>query len=107
MRSACRRVVRHIAAVRGIPVMAILGPSRSAEVAAARQVAMYLCHTLLSLTMTDVGRAFGRDRTTVAHACASVEDSRDNGAVDAAITAFEHALAPALQTARGAKDVRH
>src|SRR5688500_17958218 len=39
----------------------------------ARQVAMYLAHIGLGLTFTAVARLFGRDRRTVAHACALVE----------------------------------
>jgi hypothetical protein len=41
-----------------------------AKVALARQVAMYLAHVVCGLTLTDTGRLFGRDRTTVAHAAA-------------------------------------
>ena len=37
---------------------------------------MYVAHVVLSLNMTDIGRGFGRDRTTVLHACHLVEDSR-------------------------------
>src|SRR5690606_30622936 len=47
--------------------------------ASARQVAMYLCHTLLHISLSAVGRYFGRHRTTVAHACVLVEDQREEG----------------------------
>lgn len=58
----------------------LAAPSRaSAEVAFARQVAMYLAHTCYRLTYDEVADAFGRERTTVAHACAVVEDERDEG----------------------------
>ena len=58
-------------------------PTRGrSRVAFARQVAMYLAHVMFGLTLTDVGRAFGRDRTTVSHACALVEDARDNPEFD-------------------------
>ncbi len=43
-----------------------------------RQVAMYVAHVVLRLTQAEVGRGFGRDRTTVAHACQVVEDLRDD-----------------------------
>ena len=39
------------------------------RIANARQVAMYIAHVNCGLSLTDVGRQFGRDRTTVAHAC--------------------------------------
>lgn len=53
-----------------------------AKVALARQVAMYLAHVVYGLSLTDVGRIFERDRTTVAHACAIVEDRRDDQIFD-------------------------
>lgn len=50
-----------------------------AEIAFARQVAMYLAHTCYRLTYEEVAASFGRERSTVAHACALVEDRRDEG----------------------------
>jgi len=47
------------------------------NIADARQLAMYLVHVYLGYSMTAVGGFFGRDRTTVSHACARVEDRRD------------------------------
>lgn len=49
-----------------------------AGVALARQSAMYLAHVAGGLTLTEVGHLFGRDRTTVAHACGVIEDRRDD-----------------------------
>lgn len=62
------------------------GPAR---VALARQVAMYLTHVACGLTLTDVGRLFARDRTTVAHACAVVEDLRDDAKFDRVLELVE------------------
>lgn len=62
------------------------------EVAFARQVAMYLAHVAGGLPMTEVGRLFARDRTTVAHACAVVEDRRDDPVFDRALAVLEFAL---------------
>ena len=39
---------------------------------------MYVTHVTLRINMSDVGRGFGRDRTTVVHACHLVEDLRDD-----------------------------
>ncbi len=65
-------------------------PTRGrSRVAFARQVAMYLAHVTFGLTLTDVGRAFGRDRTTVSHACALVEDARDNPDLDRTLELIE------------------
>jgi len=53
-------------------------PGRAAAgVARARQIAMYVAHVALGLSMNEIGRGFGRDRTTVSHACHRVEDLRD------------------------------
>jgi hypothetical protein len=58
----------------------LVRPTRARqEVAFARQVAMYLVHVCYQLSYTEVGRVFGRERTTVAHACAKVEDAREDG----------------------------
>jgi len=65
------------------------GVSRTAF---ARQIAMYLAHVVFGLTLTEVGAAFGRDRTTVRHACALVEDRRDQPGFELALAALEAGL---------------
>ncbi|MBP1843823.1 hypothetical protein J2046_002079 [Rhizobium petrolearium] len=54
-----------------------------------RQIAMYVCHVVLRISMSDIGEAFGRDRTTVGHACHVVEDRRDDPAFDDFVSAVE------------------
>ncbi|OYW54589.1 MAG: hypothetical protein B7Y80_05960 [Hyphomicrobium sp. 32-62-53] len=71
------------------------GPAR---VALARQVAMYLTHVACGLTLTDVGRLFARDRTTVAHACAVVEDLRDDAKFDRVLDLVEMIVRFQLQS---------
>jgi len=54
----------------GISREALSSPDRSAHVAWARQVAMYLARELTDATLPAIGRAFGgRNHTTVLHAC--------------------------------------
>lgn len=53
-----------------------------ARVALARQAAMYLAHTGFGLNLTNAGELFSRDRTTVAYACAVIEDRRDDPVFD-------------------------
>ncbi|MCV3735681.1 transposase (plasmid) [Rhizobium sp. TRM96647] len=64
---------------------------RSARRSAAhvRQIAMYICHVALQLSFADIGQAFGRDRTTVSHACNVVEDRRDDSAFDDFVATLE------------------
>ncbi len=66
-----------------------------ARVALARQVAMYLAHVGCGLSLTAAGNLFGRDRTTVAHACLIVEDRRDDPLFDYALDLLEWAV-PAM-----------
>jgi hypothetical protein len=70
-----------------------------------RQIAMYVCHVSLSLPMSEIGIAFGRDRTTVSHACARVEDRRDDRAFDEFVGTVERiVLSIAAVTAGGSDD---
>ncbi|WP_245279979.1 helix-turn-helix domain-containing protein [Hyphomicrobium sp. 99] len=62
------------------------------DVAEARQVAMYLAHVCCRMTLTEVGLMFGRDRTTVAHACLKVEYRRDDPSFDRALDVLSWAL---------------
>jgi hypothetical protein len=54
-----------------------------------RQIAMYVCHVSLQVSLSDIGQAFGRDRTTVSHACHVVEDRRDDAAFDDFVATVE------------------
>jgi chromosomal replication initiation ATPase DnaA len=65
-------------------------PGRSTlDVARVRQIAMYVGHVVLRLSMSDVGRGFGRDRTTVLYACHLVEDMRDDTDFDRIVATME------------------
>lgn len=55
-------------------------------------MAMYLAHVAFGLSFTRVGICFGRDRTTVRHACALIEDRRDDPGYDLALSALEAGL---------------
>ena len=68
----------------------LFAPTRGSPRAAfARQVAMYLAHTGFALSFETIARAFGRDRTTVSHACHVVEDGRDDVLLDWRLAALE------------------
>jgi hypothetical protein len=79
-----------VAQVFGVTTDQIRAGSRGrAHVAKARQVAMYLAHVICQKTLSDVGRLFDRDRTTVAHACSLVEDRRDDPLFDQVMELLE------------------
>jgi chromosomal replication initiation ATPase DnaA len=77
----------------GVDPVDLAAPSRSIrKVARARQTAMYLAHTSLSLTLERAGKMFGRNRSTASHACHTVEDLRDEPGFDDQVAALESCL---------------
>lgn len=78
-----------------------------ATVALARQVAMYLAHVACGHSLTRVGEIFGRDRTTVAHACMVVEDRRDVASFDRSLDLLELAVTSLLQPRDETVDSQH
>ncbi len=92
--AAAISIITHLVCVSfGIPVAQMRARTRCrAPIAFARQVAMYLAHIGPGMTLTDIGAGFGRDRTTAAHACATVEDRRDDPVLDVSLDCLEHAV---------------
>jgi len=74
----------------GVSIRDLSSRSRSrAKVAFARQMAMYLCHVVGRMSIKAVSEEFGRDRTTIAHACNTIEDRRDSPIFDKQIEFLE------------------
>jgi hypothetical protein len=67
------------------------------EVSRVRQIAMYVTHVVLGLSMNEVGRGFQRERTTVLHACHLIEDMRDDREFDRIIAMTERVAAAAFR----------
>jgi hypothetical protein len=77
-RGLCVAISVAVGAALNVPAFCLFRPSRGiGSVAYARQVAMYVAHVELRVSMQRVGEAFGRNRTTVAHACRHIEELRD------------------------------
>ncbi len=95
-RSALRlqlRLLGMVAQAFGFRPRDLAGATRGcAQVALARQAAMYLARVSLGLTLCQAAGLFGRDRTTAAHACRVIEDRRDDPCFDAKLAAIEEAL---------------
>jgi chromosomal replication initiation ATPase DnaA len=73
-------------------------PTRSfAGVSRVRQIAMYVTHVGLGISMQEVGRGFARDRTTVRHACHIIEDLRDDADFDRAVVMTERVALAAFR----------
>jgi chromosomal replication initiation ATPase DnaA len=76
-----------------VEAQAMKAPTRGErDIAFARQTAMYLAHVALGMTLSQVARGFGRDRTTARYACRVVEDRREEPAFDAQVRGIESAL---------------
>jgi chromosomal replication initiation ATPase DnaA len=91
--SVCRFIENLVSGALGIGLAELRATRRGrAAVAFARQTAMYLAHVHFGLTLSQVGKNFGRDRTTVAHACARVEDSRDDPQFERVLVCLEATL---------------
>ena len=68
-------IQKTIAEYYGIRVSDLKGKRRNRQIARPRQVAMALAKELTSMSLPDIGDAFGgRDHTTVIHACKKVEE---------------------------------
>ncbi len=61
----------------------LISSKRSRNIVLPRQIAMYLCRSMLNMTTTAIGKTFGnRDHTTVLHGCDVVaEQLKDNYAL--------------------------
>jgi chromosomal replication initiator protein len=77
-------IMRRVAAAFGVTEKDLLGPSRLRTVLTARQVAMYLVRELTGLSLPRTAAAFGRDHTTVLHACRKVVAGLESDAALAA-----------------------
>lgn len=81
------------AAAYRIALADIASPRRGrARVALARHLAIYLQHVAFGATLSACGRLFARDRASVRHACARIEDARDDPGFDRAVAGLEAAL---------------
>ena len=79
----------------GARAEAVSGGGREIRVAFARQVAMYLASVGFGMSLGRVARAFGRDRSTVRHACRVMEERRENPGFDRWMEALEASVARA------------
>lgn len=68
-------VQHHVAGAYGLDLRMLTSRRRSQKLVRARQIAMYLaCDLLPGCSLPQIGRAFGRDHTTVIHARRVVTD---------------------------------
>jgi chromosomal replication initiation ATPase DnaA len=92
------KVLSLVASVYDVPVAELAQSTRQGpKVAAARQVAIYLAHTVLKLSFTDLAALFGRSRSTALHAVRRVEERREDPRVDQTLTWLESLLRSSME----------
>jgi len=74
----------------------------SLPIARVRQIGMYIAHVTLGMKMTAVGAGFGRDKSTVVHACHTIEDMRDDEDFDRIVARVERLVRVAFSLERWA-----
>lgn len=102
-RALARLVMAAVTLEFGIPEAILYSPTKgSSRASFARQIGMYLTHIVYEINLSRVARVFGRDRSTVSHACRVVEEYRDDPVIDEKLNKLESFLtrapspAPAL-----------
>ncbi len=78
----------------GLKANDLLSKTRAANIARPRQVAMFIARELTRHSLPEIGRAFGRDHSTVMHACRKIQQDleldvqlkRDFDAIKAALS---------------------
>ncbi|MBE3576436.1 MAG: chromosomal replication initiator protein DnaA [Limnochordales bacterium] len=73
MRVTVAAIQKVVAEYFGVPLDELRGKRRSRSVAFPRQIAMYLARELTDASLPQIGEEFGRDHTTVLHACEKVK----------------------------------
>lgn len=98
----CRSIECAAAAVFAVPLTQLRAPTRGApRVALARQAAMYLAHVTFALSHRRIATLFRRERTTVAHACRTVEDRRDEVWLEARLRRLEAVVSREAEVSHG------
>lgn len=98
----CECMMDIVAALFNVSSKELRRPGRTGQdVARVRQIAMYVTHVILRMSMREVGRGFGRDRTTVVHACHLIEDMREDADFDQVVLMTERVAMAAFRDRMG------
>ena len=86
----CDGLIDILSAYFDVSGRAIRSPKRQAlAIARIRQIGMYIANVVLGINMTTVGQGFGRNKSTVIHACHLIEDMRDDEEFDQIVSRLE------------------
>lgn len=73
------QINRFIAEKYDLRITDLIGPKRNKNIALPRQIAMFIIRKLTTLSLPEIGKAFGgRDHTTVIHAINSIEGKKNS-----------------------------
>jgi chromosomal replication initiator protein len=72
------RIIKESASYFGIRVEDLLGKSQQREFVQPRQICMFLCRELLTISYQTIGRIFGRDHSTVITSVRQVQTLIEN-----------------------------
>lgn len=86
----CDGLIDIISAYFNVSGRDIRSPKRhNLDVARVGQIGMYIANVVLGINMTMIGQGFGRNKSTVIHACHLIEDMRDDEEFDFLIARLE------------------
>ena len=95
--AACDGIIDLLAIFFNVSGRQLRSAGRTAlPIARVRQIGMYIAHVTLGMKMTAVGAGFGRDKSTVVHACHTIEDMRDDEEFDGIVARVERLVAIAF-----------
>ena len=86
-------IINEVAKTYNVSVSDILSNRRTASLALARQVAMYIARETTDLSYKQIGESFGKDHTTVMYAVDKIEKTMaDDASVDKIVNDLINAL---------------
>ena len=98
----CDCVIDVVAAMFSVSSKELRAHGRTShDVCRVRQIAMYVAHVVLELKMSEVGKGFGRDRTTVVYACHMIEDLREDEDFERVVSTVERVMRAAFRHRQG------
>ena len=87
----CDCVIDLMSALFGTSGRELREPGRGERsVSRVRQIGMYVARVTLGLRVVEIAAGFGRDKSTVVHACHIIEDLRDDVDFDRLVARAEH-----------------
>ena len=73
-------IIQTVSNFYSVPVDQIMSDRRSKDTVQPRQMAMYLVRKMTNYSLPEIGKVFGRDHTTVMHACDKIDSDRKKNA---------------------------